>query len=297
MARRPPSIKALRADLVRLPAGLSPTIVEKASATWNPALTTRADGHVIEILDVIGHDYWTGGGITTKMVMDELAKAKGQPVTVVINSPGGDVAEGFGIYNSLRGHDGDVTVRIVGVAASAASIIAMAGDRIEIGKAAAVMIHNAWVMAVGNRFDLADVVTWLAAFDATLAQVYADRTGEALDVIAEAMKAETWLFGEDAVSRGYADALLAADVVEDKAAASARVSPVAASLRAAEIALCKDGRTRSEARRALAPLRDTLRATRSGTPGAADTATQDAGDPAWLPVARQLLATLKGKTP
>ncbi|WP_034085582.1 head maturation protease, ClpP-related, partial [Pseudomonas aeruginosa] len=98
-------------------------------------------------------------------------------VTVNINSPGGDVFEGLAIYNLLREHKGKVTVNIIGLAASAASFIAMAGDEIRIGRAAFLMIHNAWLIAMGNRNDLREIADWLEPFDMTLADIYAQRTG------------------------------------------------------------------------------------------------------------------------
>lgn len=79
----------------------------------------------------------------------------GENVTVNINSPGGDMFEGLAIYNLLREYSGKVTVKVLGIAASAASIIAMAGDEIQIGRGAFLMIHNCWIVMIGNRHDLA----------------------------------------------------------------------------------------------------------------------------------------------
>src|SRR3546814_13007802 len=80
--------------------------------------------------------------------------------------------EGIACYNVLREHPQTVTVKVMGMAASAASIIAMAGDQIEIGAASFLMIHNCWVMAMGNRHDMAETAEWLAPFDAAMADVY-----------------------------------------------------------------------------------------------------------------------------
>lgn len=286
VSKRPRGASMPRADLSAPPAGLAPSLAPAALDRWNPALGVRAEagGTVIEIMDVIGEDYWSGGGITGKTVSATLKEAGNQPVTVLVNSPGGDVGEGFAIYNLLRAHAGEVTVRIIGYAASAASIIAMAGDRIEIGKAAAVMIHNAWVMAIGNQYDLAETVDWLKGFDAALAGVYADRTGLPAADIEAMMRGETWIFGDDAVAKGFADGLLPADVtVEERT--QARVTPPANALRRAELALCRDGKSRAEARRLLTEIR--------GTPGAAASATPGAGAHDWLGDALGLLSNLK----
>jgi ATP-dependent protease ClpP protease subunit len=94
--------------------------------------------------------------ITAKGVAAQLRAIGDRPVEVQINSPGGDMFEGFAIYNVLREHPQAITVKIMGMAASAASIIAMAGDTIEIGAASFIMIHNCEVVAVGNRHDMAE---------------------------------------------------------------------------------------------------------------------------------------------
>src|SRR3546814_13310327 len=101
----------------------------------------------------------------------------------------------------------------MGMAASAASIIAMAGDQIEIGAASFLMIHNCWVMAMGNRHDMAETAEWLAPFDAAMADVYAARYGADREDIVKWMDAETFQSGRIAVKRGVASALIAGDQV------------------------------------------------------------------------------------
>src|SRR5690606_15536984 len=120
-----------------------------ALSRWNPGVRAAAEDSEtsITIYDVIGEDYWTGGGVTVSRIDGALRKIGNRDVTVFINSPGGDVFEGIAIYNRLREPPANVTVKIMGLAASAASIIAMAGDRIEIGTASFLMVHNAWVVA------------------------------------------------------------------------------------------------------------------------------------------------------
>lgn len=228
---------------------------------WNPLLrAARAQaGTVIDIYDVIGVDFWTGGGVTAKSITAGL-KGAGD-VTVNINSPGGDFFEGLAIYNILRAHDGRVDVNIMGMAASAASIIAMAGDAINIGKAASLMIHNAWGLVIGNANDMEKAAEDFAGFDAIMTGLYADRTGLAPADIAAMMDAETWLNGEDAVAKKFADALLPADQVKEQAASAAEAAPKLA-LRRVDAMLAQAGLPRSE-RRAL------IKEIRSGTPGAA----------------------------
>jgi len=157
--------------------GVEPEI--KALDRWNNTLVSaKSDNTTITILDVIGEDYWTGGGVTAKRIEAALRSIGNKDITVDINSPGGDFFEGIAIYNLLRAHQSKVTVRVLGLAASAASIIAMAGDEVLIGKAAFFMVHNAWVVAAGNRHDLAAAAEMMRPFDEAMAGLYADKTGD-----------------------------------------------------------------------------------------------------------------------
>ena len=109
---------------------------------WDGGIKAAAtDDNSISVFDVIGQDYW-GEGVTAKRIAGALRAMNGADVTVNINSPGGDMFEGLAIYNLLREYEGRVTVKVLGIAASAASIIAMAGDDIQIGRGAFLMIHN-----------------------------------------------------------------------------------------------------------------------------------------------------------
>jgi ATP-dependent Clp protease protease subunit len=187
---------------------------EGALDRWNPGVkATSEDAASLSIYEVIGEDPWTGGGMTVKRVDGILRSIGNKDVTVNINSPGGDVFEGIAIFNRLREHQGKVNVKVLGLAASAASIIAMAGDHIEVGASSFIMIHNAWVLAMGNKADLREVADFLEPFDRALADVYVARTGQKLEDVQAAMDAETWLNGSTAVELGYADALLAADAI------------------------------------------------------------------------------------
>jgi ATP-dependent Clp protease, protease subunit len=210
-------------------------------------LSAKSGANVITMFDVIGYDYWTGGGITAKSVQEQLRSIGDNPVEVQINSPGGDVFEGIAIYNVLREHSAEVTIKIIGLAASAASIIAMAGDKIEIGAASFLMIHNCWVIQVGNRHDMKDTADWLAPFDTSLAEVYSARSGQIIDQCAAWMDAETYMSGSIAIERGFADSLLSSDKIsaDEGAAAKQRDANV---LRGMEYSLCATGRSRTEAR-------------------------------------------------
>lgn len=227
--------------------------------------------NVITMFDVIGEDFWSGGGITAKAVTAQLRAIGDRPVEVQINSPGGDMFEGIAIYNVLREHPQPVTVKIMGMAASAASVIAMAGDTVEIGTASFVMIHNCWVMAVGNRHDMAETAAWLAPFDSAMADVYAARTGQDAKACAGWMDAETFMSGSQAIERGFADKTLAADQIKTDEAAKA-ADRAHNDLRAMELKLVSAGMTRTEARAKIAKIKGTPGAALDpvGTPGAAD---------------------------
>lgn len=236
---------------------------------WNAGVMAATTGdNTISILDVIGEDYWAGGGVTSKRVAAALRAIGDQDVVVDINSPGGDFFEGVAIYNTLRAHPKKVTVRIIGLAASAASVIAMAGDDIQIGKAGFMMIHNSWVIAMGNRHDLADAAKTMEPFDDAMATVYSDRAGVKKAKAAEWMDAETWFNGEQAVAAGLATGFLDADAVtEDKTKAESGRGVNAT--RRVDARLAKTGMPRSERRALLAELK-------GGMQDAALTVTHDA---------------------
>lgn len=242
------------------PEGLAPDIDPVALDRWNPAIRAAAEGdaNVISIYGTIGQDFWTGEGVTAKRVAAALRAVGGQDVTVNINSPGGDFFEGTAIYSLLREHPYAVTVKVLGLAASAASVIAMAGDRIEISPVGFLMIHNTWVIAAGNRLDLRKAADTLEPFDSAMAALYADRAGVKKSVAAGWMDDERWFGGEDAVAEGLADALLPSAVGEDKAKAGTNQK----ALVRAEISLARAGLSRSERRKLLADIT-------GGMPGAA----------------------------
>jgi len=178
-----------------------------------------------------------------------LRSLEGKAVTVNINSPGGDLFEGLTIYNQLREYPGKVTVKILGLAASAASIIAMSGDEIQIGRSAFLMIHNTWGMAVGHRHDFADMAEKMAPFDLAMREIYVARTGMDETTITEMMDRETWMNGGEAIGKGFADALLPADSTQQD-----NDSPIAA-LRKLDALLAKANTPRAERRGLLNALR------------------------------------------
>ena len=234
---------------------------------WNGSIkAAKSDDNSISVFDVIGAD-WYGDGVTASRIAAALRSIGGADVTVNINSPGGDMFEGLAIYNLLREYEGKVTVKVLGLAASAASIIAMAGDEVQIGRGAFLMIHNCWVYAMGNRHDLQQIAADMVPFDKAMNDIYGARTGLDAVTIDAMMDAETYIGGRDAVEKGFADRLLAADEIAD-----GEDSPAAA-LRKLDAMLAKTDAPRSERRKLLKALtggKPGAAATPEGMPGATD---------------------------
>lgn len=183
----------------------------KAWATKNKSvLTAKAAGDDLElaILGVIG-SWWDA--ITARAVRSVLNDHKdAKTIRVLIDSPGGDYFEGVAIMNLLRRHKARVTIEVIGEATSAGSVIAMAGDRIEMHVGTMMMIHRAWTFAVGNGGELRSAAEMLDKVDEGLVAVYKARTGANEKDIRKWVDATTWMSSADAVERGFADAELAA---------------------------------------------------------------------------------------
>lgn len=157
----------------------------------------------IYIYDDIGPDW--AGMVSAQYVQDQLAKASGGHVTVRLNSLGGDVHQAMAIYNALQRHAGGVTIEIDGVAASAASYIAMAGGKIRIAENAMLMIHEPWTVAFGNASELRKTADVLDKHGDGIASVYAARSKADKEQVVAAMAAETWYSAKEAVEAGLAD--------------------------------------------------------------------------------------------
>lgn len=152
-----------------------------------------------------------GDFITPEGFREDLAAAEGcKNLTVKINSGGGDLYTGIAIYNALKELDAHKTVVVEGLAASAASVIAMAGDEIQVYTGSTMMIHNARTAVIDyvSRSDAEKIVSGLEAADKAIANIYAEKTGLDVDHIRELMDAETWMVGQEAVDEGFADALI-----------------------------------------------------------------------------------------
>ena len=171
----------------------------------------------IYIYDEIGPG-WIGM-IDAPAIVDALREiGDTAEILVRLNSPGGSVFEAAAIYNHLSESAAKIRIRIDGVAASAASVIAMVGDEIEIAANAMIMIHEAWTIAVGNKAEIARTVTLLEKVDGTMVETYVARTGNTAEQINEWVAAETWFTADESVEHGFADTKL-----ENVKAVTARV--------------------------------------------------------------------------
>lgn len=197
-------------------------------AKWDREISSAAkkeESNEVAILSEIGPSEW--GYTDAKSVKERLdAIGKKKDIVVLLNTPGGDAFEGIAIYNLLREHQGKVTVNVLGLAASAGSIIAMAGDQIRMHEASQLMIHSAWGLVIGNKQDLRDLANVLDKLDASIAGLYADRTGIPTEKVKALMDAETWMNADEAVEEKFADIKVVTD--EQKKKNSARADAVIA---------------------------------------------------------------------
>lgn len=165
----------------------------------------------IRIYDVIGWPF-----IEAAHVADQLDQVTTPNITVAINSPGGDVFDAVAIYNLLRQKDAKVTTRVDGIAASAASIIAQAGDRRVMVSGSQMMIHKAWTIAIGDSDEMAKVAEILAKQDSIIAGIYADRSEGEKDTFTDLMAEESWFDADETVAHGLADEVASPPRVEDR---------------------------------------------------------------------------------
>lgn len=174
-------------------AGLPRTLSIKAATDTSPA--------ELLLYDDIGT--W---GVSDKDFAAALAEVgDANPLALRINSAGGDVFHGVAMYNMLRNRKGDTHCVVDGLAGSAASLVAIAGDRLTMQDATFLMIHNGWTLVVGNRHDMAETVDTLAKVDGEMAGLYSKKCDKTAVEIAAAMDAETWFTGDEARAYGLAD--------------------------------------------------------------------------------------------
>lgn len=172
---------------------------------WN--FTDEGEVRTLRIEGQIADETWFGDEVTPQLFKNDLLAGTGD-ITLWINSPGGDVFAAAQIYNMLMDYQGDVHVIIDGLAASAASAIAMAGTTVSMSPVAMMMIHNPWTFAQGEAKDMAKVIEMLGEIKESIINAYELRTGLSRTKISHLMDSESWFNAKKAVELGFADKVL-----------------------------------------------------------------------------------------
>lgn len=172
---------------------------------WN--WVKNEDGRTLHLDGVIAEESWFGDEVTPKQFKSELNNDGGN-VTVWINSPGGDVFAASQIYNMLMDYKGDVTVKIDGIAASAASVIAMAGGEVYMSPVSMMMIHNPMTIAFGDTAEMKKAIQMLSEVKESIINAYELKTGLSRTKLSHMMDDESWFNSKKAVELGFADAIM-----------------------------------------------------------------------------------------
>ena len=177
---------------------------------WN-WVRNEGEKRILLLDGEISDETWWGDEITPQMFRSELNAAEGD-IDLWINSPGGDCYAAAQIYNMLMEYKGNVAVKIDGIAASAASVVAMAGTTVEISPLGMLMIHNPMTVSIGDTHEMERTIAFLSEIKESIINAYEIKTGLSRAKISRLMDAETWMNAKKAVELGFADSVLYADV-------------------------------------------------------------------------------------
>ena len=186
---------------------------------------------VLEINGEIASESWFDDDVTPKLFKDELMSGSG-PITIWLNSPGGDCIAASQIYSMLMDYPGEVTVKVDGIAASAASVIAMAGTKVLMAPTALMMIHNPMTLAWGDKSEMTKAIEMLDEVKESIVNAYEIKTGLSRAKISHLMDAETWMNANKAIELGFAD-----DILEDKKKCAADEAAFSFAARSSEMRL------------------------------------------------------------
>lgn len=177
-------------------------------------IEAKAESDAAEILiyDIVGWPF-----IEADTFVRDLSTISAKTITVRINSPGGDVFDGTAIFNALKNHPARIVTRVEGLAASIASIIALAGDEVQAHANTMFMIHNSWAVGIGDQHALRETADILAKIDSNILDVYYAKTGHGKKELKQMMNDETWFTAKEAEERGFVDT-----IIETQASAQAR---------------------------------------------------------------------------
>jgi len=178
---------------------------EAAMKKWFEIKDKSPEKAEIWIYEQIGEDFWTGGGTTAKSFQKELSKISASQIDLHINSPGGEVFDGITIYNLIKQHPANVTTYIDGLAASIASVIALAGDRIIMAENALYMMHNPFGFVMGTAAEMRSMADVLDKVSGSIIGTYAGKSGKTDDEIKALLDAETWMSADEAMEFGFVD--------------------------------------------------------------------------------------------
>ena len=179
----------------------------KTRTVTNQETQEQVQERTLFLNGTIAEESWFDDDVTPQLFKDELMADSGD-ITVWINSPGGDCVAAAQIYNMLMDYKGDVTVKIDGIAASAASVIAMAGTKVLVSPVSMLMIHNPMTAAFGNSDEMQRAIEMLGSVKDSIINAYEIKTGLSRAKLSHLMDAETWMDANKAVELGFADEIM-----------------------------------------------------------------------------------------
>ncbi len=184
--------------------------LNRSSAREYKVVDVASDGGneaSVFLYDIIGLDFWTGGGVTAKQFGADLRALGSKTLHLHINSPGGDVFEGRAMVAAMQAYPGKIVAHVDGLAASAASFLAMHADEITMTDGSFMMIHNGWTLAMGDRHTMAEVGAFLEKIDGTIVDDYMTRATVTREQVAAWMDEEKWFTAAEAVDVGLANSV------------------------------------------------------------------------------------------
>lgn len=176
---------------------------------------SQDSGRTLFLNGTIASESWLDNDVTPALFKSDLESGEGD-ITVWINSPGGDCFAAAQIYNMLRDYPGKVTVKIDGIAASAASVIAMAGDMVMVSPVSMLMIHNPATIAAGDHNDMTKAIEMLESVKDSIINAYQTKTGMSRSKLSRLMEDETWMDATKAVELGFADSVIERETLKEQ---------------------------------------------------------------------------------
>ena len=187
----------------------------KNKTMTNQETETQSQERILFLNGTIAEESWFDDEVTPALFKDELNSGEGD-ITVWINSPGGDCIAAAQIYNMLMDYKGNVTVKIDGIAASAASVIAMAGNKVIVSPVSMIMIHNPATIAAGDTAEMQKAIAMLDEVKESIINAYEIKTGLSRARLSHLMDAETWMDANSAIELGFADEIMQRNTEEDE---------------------------------------------------------------------------------